>query len=167
MDKYVHEECAKCSLSWTLQCAIQFYILSGQHFILFLLGGNREVQSQRRSDRHWRSESHVPAVELMDLLPKAPHNHRLHACDVCCQQDGLWLVSQQPSVIQGYQKGILTPNFMEFTRMYESLVGQSLIGDTLQWIVCVKIFMFCTCCRVSTTSPWTALITTATSCSSA
>lgn len=35
--------------------------------------------------------------------------------------DGLWLVSQQPSVIQGYQKGILTPNFMEFTRLYESL----------------------------------------------
>lgn len=35
--------------------------------------------------------------------------------------DGLWLVTQQPSVIQGYQKGILTPNFMEFTRLYESL----------------------------------------------
>lgn len=40
------------------------------------------------------------------------------------EQDGLWLVSQQPSVIQGYQKGILTPNFMEFTRLYESLVSQ-------------------------------------------
>ncbi|KAI3355821.1 hypothetical protein L3Q82_004384 [Scortum barcoo] len=37
------------------------------------------------------------------------------------QQDGLWLVTQQPSVIQGYQKGILTPNFMEFTRLYEAL----------------------------------------------
>ncbi|XP_056145267.1 ATP-dependent (S)-NAD(P)H-hydrate dehydratase isoform X1 [Lampris incognitus] len=35
--------------------------------------------------------------------------------------DGLWLVSQQPSVIQGYHKGILTPNFMEFTRLYEAL----------------------------------------------
>ncbi|XP_067459888.1 ATP-dependent (S)-NAD(P)H-hydrate dehydratase isoform X1 [Thunnus thynnus] len=35
--------------------------------------------------------------------------------------DGLWLVTQQPSVIQGYQKGILTPNFMEFTRLYEAL----------------------------------------------
>lgn len=39
------------------------------------------------------------------------------------QQDGLWLVTQQPSVIQGYQKGIITPNFMEFTRLYEALVG--------------------------------------------
>ncbi|XP_033472391.1 ATP-dependent (S)-NAD(P)H-hydrate dehydratase isoform X1 [Epinephelus lanceolatus] len=35
--------------------------------------------------------------------------------------DGLWLVTQQPSVIQGYQKGILTPNIMEFTRLYEAL----------------------------------------------
>uniref|UniRef100_A0A4W6BW57 ATP-dependent (S)-NAD(P)H-hydrate dehydratase n=1 Tax=Lates calcarifer TaxID=8187 RepID=A0A4W6BW57_LATCA len=40
---------------------------------------------------------------------------------VCFPQDGLWLVTQQPSVIQGYQKGILTPNFMEFTRLYEAL----------------------------------------------
>ncbi|KAL3056406.1 hypothetical protein OYC64_018986 [Pagothenia borchgrevinki] len=35
--------------------------------------------------------------------------------------DGLWLVTQQPSVIHGYHKGILTPNFMEFTRLYEAL----------------------------------------------
>ncbi|XP_008399803.1 ATP-dependent (S)-NAD(P)H-hydrate dehydratase isoform X1 [Poecilia reticulata] len=35
--------------------------------------------------------------------------------------DGLWLVTHQPSVIQGYQKGILTPNFMEFTRLFEAL----------------------------------------------
>ncbi|XP_013872973.1 ATP-dependent (S)-NAD(P)H-hydrate dehydratase isoform X3 [Austrofundulus limnaeus] len=35
--------------------------------------------------------------------------------------DGLWLVTQQPSVIQGYQKGILTPNFMEFTRLFQAL----------------------------------------------
>lgn len=40
----------------------------------------------------------------------------------CFRQDGLWLVSQQPSVIQGYHRGILTPNIMEFTRLYESLV---------------------------------------------
>ncbi|XP_076015301.1 ATP-dependent (S)-NAD(P)H-hydrate dehydratase isoform X1 [Genypterus blacodes] len=40
--------------------------------------------------------------------------------------DGLWLVTQQPSVIQGYQKGILTPNFMEFTRLYEALYHEPL-----------------------------------------
>ncbi|XP_020315770.1 ATP-dependent (S)-NAD(P)H-hydrate dehydratase-like isoform X4 [Oncorhynchus kisutch] len=35
--------------------------------------------------------------------------------------DGLWLVAQQPSVIQGYKKGILTPNYMEFTQLYEAM----------------------------------------------
>ncbi|KAG7215790.1 hypothetical protein INR49_021913 [Caranx melampygus] len=40
--------------------------------------------------------------------------------------DGLWLVTQQPSVIQGYHKGILTPNFMEFTRLYEALHHESM-----------------------------------------
>ncbi|XP_049584737.1 ATP-dependent (S)-NAD(P)H-hydrate dehydratase isoform X1 [Syngnathus scovelli] len=35
--------------------------------------------------------------------------------------DGLWLVTKQPSVIHGYQKGIITPNFMEFTRLYDTL----------------------------------------------
>lgn len=38
-------------------------------------------------------------------------------------QDGLWLVAKEPSVIQGYQRGILTPNFMEFTRLYEAMVS--------------------------------------------
>ncbi|XP_036401226.1 ATP-dependent (S)-NAD(P)H-hydrate dehydratase isoform X1 [Megalops cyprinoides] len=35
--------------------------------------------------------------------------------------DGLWLIARQPSIIQGYQKGILTPNFMEFSRLYEAV----------------------------------------------
>lgn len=44
--------------------------------------------------------------------------------DLVCvfQQDGLWLVSKEPSVIQGYQRGILTPNLMEFSRLYEAMV---------------------------------------------
>ncbi|KAM7407265.1 hypothetical protein PAMA_003136 [Pampus argenteus] len=53
-------------------------------------------------------------------LPNNICKTRLCVC-VSFQQDGLWLVTQQPSVIQGYQKGILTPNFMEFTRLYEAL----------------------------------------------
>ncbi|XP_018605630.1 ATP-dependent (S)-NAD(P)H-hydrate dehydratase isoform X4 [Scleropages formosus] len=48
--------------------------------------------------------------------------------------DGLWLVAQQPSVIHGYQKAILTPNFMEFSRLYEAThrkpVETSDIGQT-------------------------------------
>ncbi|XP_006851604.1 PREDICTED: ATP-dependent (S)-NAD(P)H-hydrate dehydratase [Chrysochloris asiatica] len=36
--------------------------------------------------------------------------------------DGLWLVAQQPSLIQGYRKAILTPNHMEFSRLYEAVL---------------------------------------------
>ncbi|KAJ3592324.1 hypothetical protein NHX12_007451 [Muraenolepis orangiensis] len=46
--------------------------------------------------------------------------------------DGLWLVAQQPSVIQGYQKAILTPNFMEFTRLYEALHQEPMDSSDLR-----------------------------------
>ena len=38
------------------------------------------------------------------------------------QQDGLWLVTQEPEVIQGYQSATLTPNAMEFVRLYKKVV---------------------------------------------
>ncbi|XP_069746518.1 ATP-dependent (S)-NAD(P)H-hydrate dehydratase isoform X2 [Narcine bancroftii] len=36
--------------------------------------------------------------------------------------DGLWVVVQDPSVIQGYTKGILTPNVVEFGRLYQAVL---------------------------------------------
>ncbi|XP_054831084.1 ATP-dependent (S)-NAD(P)H-hydrate dehydratase isoform X2 [Eublepharis macularius] len=36
--------------------------------------------------------------------------------------DGLWLITQQPSLIQGYARAILTPNAMEFSRLYEAML---------------------------------------------
>ncbi|XP_077014787.1 ATP-dependent (S)-NAD(P)H-hydrate dehydratase isoform X3 [Tamandua tetradactyla] len=41
---------------------------------------------------------------------------------VIIDADGLWLIAQQPSLIQGYQKAILTPNYMEFSRLYEAVL---------------------------------------------
>lgn len=38
--------------------------------------------------------------------------------------DGLWLIAQQPSLIQGYQRAVLTPNFMEFSRLYEAVLTE-------------------------------------------
>ncbi|XP_043852627.1 ATP-dependent (S)-NAD(P)H-hydrate dehydratase isoform X2 [Dromiciops gliroides] len=40
---------------------------------------------------------------------------------VVIDADGLWLIAQQPSLIQGYQRAILTPNYMEFSRLYEAM----------------------------------------------
>ncbi|XP_022432474.1 ATP-dependent (S)-NAD(P)H-hydrate dehydratase isoform X3 [Delphinapterus leucas] len=42
--------------------------------------------------------------------------------------DGLWLVAQQPALIQGYQKAVLTPNHVEFSRLAEAVLGDPLDG---------------------------------------
>ncbi|KAM4859890.1 ATP-dependent (S)-NAD(P)H-hydrate dehydratase isoform 2-T2 [Thomomys bottae] len=42
---------------------------------------------------------------------------------VVIDADGLWLIAQQPALIHGYQKAILTPNKMEFSRLWEAAVG--------------------------------------------
>ncbi|KAK1167960.1 ATP-dependent (S)-NAD(P)H-hydrate dehydratase-like isoform X1 [Acipenser oxyrinchus oxyrinchus] len=44
---------------------------------------------------------------------------------VVVDADGLWLIAQQPSIIQGYQRAILTPNYMEFSRLYEAVCRDS------------------------------------------
>uniref|UniRef100_I3KA63 ATP-dependent (S)-NAD(P)H-hydrate dehydratase n=1 Tax=Oreochromis niloticus TaxID=8128 RepID=I3KA63_ORENI len=66
-----------------------------------------------------------PGLGREDLLLKTAKEviEKTKARDIpiVIDADGLWLITQQPSVIQGYQKGILTPNFMEFTRLYEAL----------------------------------------------
>ncbi|XP_062862175.1 ATP-dependent (S)-NAD(P)H-hydrate dehydratase isoform X2 [Trichomycterus rosablanca] len=46
--------------------------------------------------------------------------------------DGLWLVAKDPSIIQGYQRCILTPNFMEFSRLCEAMHHVSLDGTDLR-----------------------------------
>ncbi|XP_070770814.1 ATP-dependent (S)-NAD(P)H-hydrate dehydratase isoform X1 [Enoplosus armatus] len=66
-----------------------------------------------------------PGLGREDLLLKTTkeviEKSKARDIPIVIDADGLWLVTQQPSVIQGYQKAILTPNFMEFTRLYEAL----------------------------------------------
>lgn len=54
---------------------------------------------------------------------------------VVIDADGLWLVTQEPSVIQGYHKSILTPNIMEFTRLYDALLHEPTNNSDLQFCV--------------------------------
>lgn len=42
---------------------------------------------------------------------------RARGVPVVIDADGLWLIAQQPTLIQGYQKAILTPNHVEFSRL--------------------------------------------------
>uniref|UniRef100_A0A3B4AAA3 ATP-dependent (S)-NAD(P)H-hydrate dehydratase n=1 Tax=Periophthalmus magnuspinnatus TaxID=409849 RepID=A0A3B4AAA3_9GOBI len=54
---------------------------------------------------------------------------------VVIDADGLWLVTQQPSIIQGYHKSILTPNIMEFTRLYDALLHGPMNTSDLKFSV--------------------------------
>ncbi|XP_043333433.1 ATP-dependent (S)-NAD(P)H-hydrate dehydratase isoform X1 [Cervus canadensis] len=47
---------------------------------------------------------------------------------VVIDADGLWLIAQQPALIQGYRKAVLTPNHVEFGRLSEAVLGAPLDG---------------------------------------
>ncbi|DAA23710.1 ATP-dependent (S)-NAD(P)H-hydrate dehydratase isoform X2 [Bos indicus x Bos taurus] len=47
---------------------------------------------------------------------------------VVIDADGLWLIAQQPALIQGYRKAVLTPNHVEFGRLSEAVLGVPLDG---------------------------------------
>lgn len=38
-------------------------------------------------------------------------------------QDGLYLVTQEPGVIENYKKAVLTPNEVEFARLFRKVVS--------------------------------------------
>jgi ATP-dependent NAD(P)H-hydrate dehydratase len=40
--------------------------------------------------------------------------------------DGLWLIQNEPDLIKGYERVILTPNVMEFKRLADKLVSRFL-----------------------------------------
>ncbi|KAM6934166.1 ATP-dependent (S)-NAD(P)H-hydrate dehydratase [Xenentodon cancila] len=61
---------------------------------------------------------------LLETAKEVIERSKANDIPIVIDADGLWLVTQQPAVIQGYQKGILTPNFMEFTRLYEALLNE-------------------------------------------
>ena len=39
--------------------------------------------------------------------------------------DGLWLIQNEPEVVKGYRKAVLTPNVVEFGRLCEKLVRRN------------------------------------------
>ncbi|KAL4230033.1 hypothetical protein ACF0H5_010420 [Mactra antiquata] len=50
--------------------------------------------------------------------------------------DGLYLVTENPSIISGYEKCVLTPNVVEFERLYKKVIGESpLLSEP---VVCTK-----------------------------
>uniref|UniRef100_UPI00398ECBC4 ATP-dependent (S)-NAD(P)H-hydrate dehydratase isoform X2 n=1 Tax=Pristiophorus japonicus TaxID=55135 RepID=UPI00398ECBC4 len=47
---------------------------------------------------------------------------KLRGIPIVIDADGLWVIVEEPSVIHGYAKAILTPNVVEFTRLYNAVL---------------------------------------------
>uniref|UniRef100_A0A4W3IWZ0 ATP-dependent (S)-NAD(P)H-hydrate dehydratase n=1 Tax=Callorhinchus milii TaxID=7868 RepID=A0A4W3IWZ0_CALMI len=50
---------------------------------------------------------------------------KLKRLPIVIDADGLWLIAQEPSIIQGYSKAILTPNVVEFGRLHKAVLKSS------------------------------------------
>lgn len=42
---------------------------------------------------------------------------------VVLDADGLWLIQNEPDLVKGYKRAVLTPNVVEFKRLCEAMVG--------------------------------------------
>ncbi|XP_036156306.1 ATP-dependent (S)-NAD(P)H-hydrate dehydratase isoform X2 [Myotis myotis] len=58
---------------------------------------------------------------LLENVKPGAQGHAVNGSP-CSVQDGLWLIAQQPTLIQGYQKAVLTPNHVEFIRLSEAVL---------------------------------------------
>ncbi|XP_058249032.1 ATP-dependent (S)-NAD(P)H-hydrate dehydratase isoform X2 [Hemibagrus wyckioides] len=70
--------------------------------------------------------------KLLNNAKEVIEKSKSRGIPIVIDADGLWLISKEPSVIQGYQRGILTPNFMEFSRLYEAMHHQPLDSTDLR-----------------------------------
>ncbi|KAF4025824.1 hypothetical protein G4228_017665 [Cervus hanglu yarkandensis] len=71
----------------------------------------------------------IDAVSVAPALPPLHHGPCGRPSDLSPRlQDGLWLIAQQPALIQGYRRAVLTPNHVEFGRLSEAVLGAPLDG---------------------------------------
>lgn len=63
-----------------------------------------------------------PSLGLGHSGPLAVSPHTRHCLLL---QDGLWLVAQEPSLIHGRRNVVLTPNHVEFRRLWEAVVSEA------------------------------------------
>lgn len=60
--------------------------------------------------------------EVLDKIKTAIKHARSQSIPIVIDADGLYLLATDTSSISGYKKCILTPNYMEFKRLYEKSV---------------------------------------------
>ncbi|KAF7463872.1 Hypothetical predicted protein [Marmota monax] len=59
---------------------------------------------------------------ILDSVKGILESSKARDIPVVVDADGLWLVAQQPALVHGYQKAVLTPNHVEFSRLYEAVL---------------------------------------------
>ncbi|KAM5147450.1 ATP-dependent (S)-NAD(P)H-hydrate dehydratase isoform 3-T3 [Callospermophilus lateralis] len=59
---------------------------------------------------------------ILDSVKGILESSKARDIPVVVDADGLWLVAQQPALVHGYQKAVLTPNHVEFIRLYEAVL---------------------------------------------
>jgi NAD(P)H-hydrate repair Nnr-like enzyme with NAD(P)H-hydrate dehydratase domain len=63
---------------------------------------------------------------MQDAAREAIRQAREQDMYIVIDADGLWLVQNEPEVIKGYARVILTPNVVEFQRLCQKLVRKKL-----------------------------------------
>lgn len=95
---------------------------------------------------HWEQEvkAWLPRLHALVVGPGLGRDHymlenvegileaaKTRDIPVVIDADGLWLVTERPALVLGYQKAILTPNHMEFSRLHQAVLsGPVDIADT-------------------------------------
>lgn len=62
--------------------------------------------------------------EARNYIKIALKHARTHQIPIVIDSDCLYLLAEDTSLIQGYKKCILTPNFKEFKRLFENAVNK-------------------------------------------
>ncbi|XP_036749847.1 ATP-dependent (S)-NAD(P)H-hydrate dehydratase isoform X5 [Manis pentadactyla] len=106
----------------------------GQDGRIGIVGGCQEDSPDAVHDvEKWLPRLHALVVgpglgrdsTLLDNVKGILEASKARDIPIVIDADGLWLIAQQPALIQGYQKAILTPNHAEFSRLSDAVLGDA------------------------------------------
>ncbi|EDV25062.1 uncharacterized protein TRIADDRAFT_25123 [Trichoplax adhaerens] len=63
--------------------------------------------------------------EVVETVKKIIAKAKAKQVNIVIDADGLYIVTKYPDIIKGYKFAILTPNKVEFSRLYSTLMGKS------------------------------------------
>jgi len=61
--------------------------------------------------------------------------------DSLAVQDGVYMLSLEPQLIHGYTEAILTPNVVEFARLYSAVVRETAVTESRCSLLVIAILI--------------------------